>query len=125
MRSHRLCAELSVLWRFGYNEAQLLLGVDRTVPVVEQLDREFGERPAVTTQLAGLLQRRLPLLGLDAILLAGTILANARDLNEPSHQNSVGSDLWAGTRGLVERSPHAAFAGTASRAPRERSRKRQ
>jgi hypothetical protein len=81
------------LWRFGYNEAQLLLRVDCAVPVVEQLDREFGERPAVTTQLAGLLQRRLPLLGLDAILLVGTILANARDLNEPSHQNSVPSDV--------------------------------
>jgi hypothetical protein len=77
----------------GYDEAELLLGVDGAVAVVQKLDRKLGEGTAVATQLARLLERRLPLLGLDAILLVGTILANARDLNEPSHQNSVPSDV--------------------------------
>lgn len=85
--SRRLRAELGVLRRFGHVETQLLLGVYRPVPVVEELDGELGERPAVAAQLASLLQRCLPLLSLDAILLVGTILADARDLNEPSHQN--------------------------------------
>jgi hypothetical protein len=88
-RLGRYVAELGVLRGFGDDIAKLLLRVDRTVPVVEKLYRELGEGPAVTPQLAGFLQRGLPLLGLDAILLVGTILANARDLNEPSHQNSV------------------------------------
>ena len=79
-------AELGVLGRFGYDEAQLLLRVDGAITVIEQLNRKLGQRAAITAQLAGLLQRGLPLLGLDAILLVGTILANARDLNEPSHQ---------------------------------------
>jgi hypothetical protein len=85
----RLRAELSVERCLGDYEAQLLLGVDGAIAIVEQLDRELGEGAAVTAKLARLLQRGLPLLGLDAILLVGTILANARDLNEPSHQNSV------------------------------------
>ena len=65
------------------------LRIDRAIPVIQQLDGKLGEGPAVASQLARLLQGGLPLLGLDAILLVGTILANARDLNEPSHQNSV------------------------------------
>ena len=89
MRSSRLGAEFSVVGRLGDDEAQLQLRVDGAIAVVEQLDRELGQGAAVTTELASFLQRCLPLLGLDAILLVGTILANARDLNEPSHQNSV------------------------------------
>lgn len=82
-------AERGVARRLGYDEAQLLLGVDGAIAVVEQLNRELGQGAAVASELTRLLQRGLPLLGLDAILLVGTILANARDLNEPSHQNSV------------------------------------
>ena len=87
--SRRLGAQLGIVRCLGDHEAQLELRVDGTVTIVEQLDRELGQRAAVTAQLARFLQRGLPLLGLDAILLVGTILANARDLNEPSHQNSV------------------------------------
>src|SRR4051812_37665355 len=87
--SRRFSAELCVLGRFGYDEAELLFRIDSAVAIIQELDREFREGSAVSAQLAGLLQRRLPLLGLDAILLVGTIVANARDLNEPSHQNSV------------------------------------
>jgi hypothetical protein len=89
MVSSRLGAELGVGRGLGDDEAQLELRVDGAITVVEQLDRELGQGAAVTAKLASLLQRCLPLLGLDAILLVGTILANARDLNEPSHQNSV------------------------------------
>jgi hypothetical protein len=87
--NRRLGAQLGIVRRFGDDEAQLELRVDGTVAIVQQFDRELGQGAAVTAQLARLLQRGLPLLGLDAILLVGTILANARDLNEPSHQNSV------------------------------------
>src|SRR5690606_23947350 len=89
--------QLRVLRSLRHHVAELLLGIDGAVAVIEQLDRELGEGPAIATQLARLLQCRLPLLGLDAILLVGTILANARDLNEPSHQNSAPKYSVAGT----------------------------
>jgi hypothetical protein len=82
-------AQLGVGRRLRHHEAELQLGIDGPVTVIEELDRELGEWSTIATQLARLLQGCLPLLGLDAILLVGTILANARDLNEPSHQNSV------------------------------------
>jgi hypothetical protein len=82
----RLGSQLRVGGRFGDDETQLQLGIDGAVAVIQQLDRELGQWPAVTAQLAGLLQCRLPLLGLDAIFLVGASVANARDLNEPSHQ---------------------------------------
>jgi hypothetical protein len=85
----RLRAQLGIGRRLGDHEAQLQLRVYGAIAIVEQLDRELGQWTTVASQLARFLQRRLPLLGLDAILLVGTILANARDLNEPSHQNSV------------------------------------
>jgi hypothetical protein len=85
----RRTAELGILRSLGHDVAKLLLRVDRSVAIVEQLDRKLGQRTTVAAKLARLLQRGLPLLGLDAILLVGTILANARDLNEPSHQNSA------------------------------------
>jgi hypothetical protein len=77
------------LRRLGDQETKLLLGVDRAVPVVEELDRKLRQRAAVTAEPPRFLQRRLPLLGLDAILLVGTTFADARNLNEPSHQISV------------------------------------
>lgn len=89
MRRSAFGAERGIVWRLGNDEAKLLLRIHGAVAVVQKLDRKLGKRTAVTSQLARLLKGRLPLLGLDAILLVGTILANARDLNEPSHQNSV------------------------------------
>ena len=88
-RLGRRAAELGVQRSLGHDVAKLLLRIYGAIAIVEQLDRELGERAAVAAKLARFLQRGLPLLGLDAILLVGTILANARDLNEPSHQNSV------------------------------------
>ena len=125
MMSSRLGAELGIVWGLGDDEAQLQLRVDGAIAIVEKLDRELGQGAAVTAELARLLQRRLPLLSLDAILLVGTILANARDLNEPSHQNSVAEmtcDRYPRSSKSV-RTPHEV--GTASRAPRARSRKQQ
>jgi hypothetical protein len=78
---------------FGDDVPELLLGIDRSIAFVEQLDRELGEGPAIASKLARFLEGGLPLLGLDAILLVRTMLADARDLNEPSHQNSAPSDL--------------------------------
>lgn len=89
MRNGRLATQLGIGWRFRHDEAKLQLGVDGAVAVIHELDGELGQGAAVAPQLARFLERGLPLLGLDAIFLVGTILANARDLNEPSHQNSV------------------------------------
>jgi hypothetical protein len=121
-RLGRDAAQLRILRSLGHDVPQLLLRIYGTIAVVQELDRELGERAAIAAELASFLQRGLPLLSLDAILLVGTILANARDLNEPSHQNSV-AEVTSGRDPLGTAFFPRAVARDLSRAPHARSRK--
>ena len=60
-------------------------GIDRPIAAVRELDRELWQRSRVAAEAAGLLQRRLPAPGVDAVPLRRYGIADAGDLNEPMH----------------------------------------